>query len=143
MPDRSSSIEHVVERKSRRLQLTESLQDYFALNPKAYKRSDDTGNRPTTTIAVDDSERSNLSSTKGTNNNSNSSSLDETFHEQRIIPEERRRCRDVSSSGSLDTTFHAERSLREGRATPTLSSSSRRRVVRWMTDMDPSDGTIE
>eukprot|EP00977_Amphora_coffeiformis_P006679 scaffold1457_cov185-Amphora_coffeaeformis.AAC.1 len=141
-----SQIEHVVERKSQRLHVTESLHDYFAVNPKAKYNHE----KPAAVIFPDDSEQSDTSTTA-----KSSSSLDETFHE-RITESRAARppASSSSSSSSLDTTFHSQRIYRERTATPATTESSMElpasqkfssstRKVRWLTDMDPSDGAIE
>ena len=143
-----SQIEHVMNRKSQRLHLTESLHDYFAVNPKAKYHNDPVGLPP------DDSERSETSTTA----KSNSTSLDETFHE-RITENRTTTARPASSPSpsSLDTTFHSQRtyigksgispketvSFHQIHASENSTLSSRTRKVRWLTDMDPSDGIIE
>lgn len=133
----ANQIEQVVERQSRRLQLTESLQDYFALNPKTYKRH--TGAElPDEWFVPDDTETS--QSTTAT-----SLSLDSTQHTIR------KRSPRSNNNNSLDVTVHCERKISD---TPTSITTATKethhqeppktgRRVRWLMDFDPSDGSIE
>ena len=139
--ENSSQIEHALTVKTQRLQLTESLQDYFALNPKAYKRADGPPLR-STMFYPDDSE---TSQSHTSTSSRASSSLDETTHVRRQA--------DASQQArSLDTTFHAERAFSEvaqaaasmeSHVSTRKSTSSSGRRVRWATDYDSSEGTIE
>ena len=133
----SSQIKFALEQKSKRLQLADALQDYFALNPKTYQRPDDKSERDIFYPEESDFSHSHSSLTD------KSLELDSTFHERRTIVE--------TKSGSLDTTFHRERGLMSKglpltpSSEPTTFTESRKsgRRVTWKTDFDPSDGTIE
>ena len=128
-----SEIRGAVERKSKRLQLTESLQDYFALNPKAYKRSG------AAAVFRDDSTADNKFSDTSSSSLSARScgSLDSTTHV--------RRHRRSESSDSLDAPAHA-RHHSPSPAKPLFANTEKSpsgRRVRWMMDYDSSEGTIE
>ena len=126
-----SQIEHHVKTKSQRRQLTESLQDHFALHPKLYNRHE-TSKIPIVSRFHDGTETSQTQTVLS----EISDSLDDEHHDRKHIQENQ----------SLDQTFHIERTFREGVKTSKggwddKTKSPRR--VRWEMDMDPSEGTIE
>lgn len=137
---RSSQLERVVERQSRRLQLTESLQDYFALNPRIYKRH--TGAElPDDWFVPDDSETEQTQ----TSTTASTLSLDGTNHVRRA----RSSSQSNKSSSSLDVTVHRERRVSDKASDTTAPLETQPvpprtgRRVRWLMDFDPSDGSIE
>lgn len=123
-----SRIKDVLERKNQRLQLTESLQDYFALHPRTYKRPAEAPQaQHLHKIFADEEEESEVSQSH-TSTTAKSSltfdamvSLDETFHERKG---------QSNSRQSLDVTFHErevhgkEESSLEDEASPTAQSDS-------------------
>jgi hypothetical protein len=93
----TSQIEHVIESKSNRLQLTESLHDFFALNPKSHKRN---VRFESDMILHDETDRSysySLSSIP-----EESLGLDVTQHRRRSLPDKT----------SLDATHHHRQEAR-------------------------------
>ena len=140
---KSSQLERVVERQSRRLQLTESLQDYFALNPALYRR--DIGSELPDEWFVPDETETSQSQSSTTTASSLNNSLDSMSRARRP-----RTSRGTNKSSSLDVTVHRERKLCETPAnhtppveTPQLEPPKTGRRVRWLMDLDPSDGSIE